>query len=720
MKRPFLTIGLTMLCTMFLLFAIGTLYTLILVAVILACSIVFIFLRHREATVAVLAGIAALLAVLSFRIMQDNQVNTALLYCGENISVSGTLADYPTATDGRYVYRLQNCTLGGEQTSFSLHLSEEEYYNCKPGDILEFTAVKIYPSAEKNSKYYYSTMSHRVYLRAYADQVTLIKADQRSMRYLHCELRNSMLSVIRSRLQSEHAAVLSGLMLGNTDSLHTQTALYFSTSGIAHLFAVSGFHVSFWTSTLLHAFGKRKRHIFPSVSGCAFLFFFMALTGFSVSVCRSGLMMMVVFFGNIFSKQADSLNSLGIAVTALLTLNPFLAADASLLLSAAATAAIILSSRPIDEYITTPLVQKIKYKPLSRLLRYISNLLCLSAAVTLSLMPLTSYLFGSFSMMTPIANMLCIPSAQGAMVLGITAQAFNRVPYFSDFLFRLTEILLDLLLFFARKLSEIPVAMFIINTSFTVVWATASLLSIGLVYQKYKRLPHRAFFTAICSALSLMVIFNAFCYTNKDEAVLTVYNVGNATCITLCDRNGNAAIIGCGGDEYLVEALTGDLRTSGINQVRLLLIPDARETEDENAWALNRILQPDYLLTTQWDTETQDHIILTNEATIQLWKNTELHFESVQDFRTVHIRINGQDIVICVYPSSDFSQADAIYQSGDILICRQSVPATINTDNFRQIILSSDKEKELYYFDDTLASKITTTADEGSISIFIE
>ncbi|MBQ3518801.1 MAG: ComEC/Rec2 family competence protein [Clostridia bacterium] len=720
MKRPFLTVGLTMLCTMFLLFTIGTLYTVILVAIVLAVSTVFVFLRHREATVAMLVGMAALIAVFSFSFMQNNAVNAALLYCGENISVCGTLADYPAEIGGRYVYRLKNCTLGNEPTSFSLHLSDEGYYNCAPGDVLEFTARKIYPSAEKDSEFYYSTMSGRVYLRAYTDQVTVLQAETHSLRYLHCEIRHAMLCVIKDRLQSTRAAVLSGLMLGNTDSLNTQTALYFSASGISHLFAVSGFHVSFWTGVLLHLFGKRNRHILPSLSACVFLFFFMALTGFSVSVCRSGLMAGVVFCGNMFRKEADSLNSLGLAVTVLLTLNPFSAADASLLLSAAATAAIILSSRPIEEYITTPLTQKIKYKSLRKLLHYISNLLCLSAAVTLALMPLTSYLFGSFSMMTPLANILCIPNAQGAMVIGMAAQVFNRIPYFSDFLFHLAGILLDLLLFFAKELSEIPVAMVILNTTFTVVWTAVSLLLIGLVYKKYNRLPRRAFFTAICCALSLMVMFNAFCYTNKDETVLTVYDTGNATCITLCDRNGNAAIIGCGGDEYLVESLAQKLRTSGVASPRLLLIPDTRETESANAWSLNRTLSPDCVITKQWDTVAEDNIIITNKANIQLWKNTELHFESVQDFRAVHIKTNGQDIVICAYPSSDFTDAESVYKSGDILICRQSIPATINTDRFKQILLSSDKKKELYYFDETIAKKITTTADEGSISILIK
>ncbi len=720
MKRPYLTVGLTMLCTMFLLFAIGALYTSILAAILLAVCGLIAFLQKRAAARMVLIGMAVLIAVSSFSYVQHGLADTAAMYCGENISVCGTLADYPARINNRFVYRLDNCMLGESQTSFSLYLSDEAYYECKPGDTVQFTALKIYPSAEKESKYYYSTMADGVFLRAYANDVRFTHTEQAQLRYLPKEIRQYMLRAIQTRLPTPLSGILSGLMLGNTDLLDTQTAAYFSTSGITHLFAVSGFHVSFWTSAFLNIFGRRKKHILPTLSACAFLFFFMALTGFSASVCRSGLMTSVLFSGTLFKRETDSLNSLGLALTVMLTQNPFAAADASLLLSAAATAAIILSSRPIEDYIITPLTQKIEKRFIRKAVAYISSLLCLSAAVTLALLPLTAVLFGSISLMTPLANVLCVPTAQAAMLLGIAAQLSHTIPYFSDFLFRLTELLLELLLFISKALASVPVAMFVLNTAFTIGWAVVSLVLIAVVYKKYDRLPRRAFIAALSCALSLIVLFNVCCLSQKGDAVLTVFDTGNASCITICDNSGNAAVIGCGGDAYTAEAVAKGLRSCGVSNPRLLLIPDDRETENKNAHRISSVLSPDIVLAKSSSAVTLENALLADSAQVTLWEDAALHFESTEHFRAAHLNINGQNIVICFYPSSDFTDADDIYKQGDVLICRQAIPPTADTSKFSRIILSSDKKKELYYFDSPLADKVITTADEGTIEITIQ
>ena len=706
-----------MLCTMLLLFAIGALYTSILAAALLAACALVAFLRHRAASQMLLIGMAALLAVSSFSYMQHSLADAAVLYCGENISVCGTLADYPASINGRLVYKINNCKLGESQTSFSLHLSDEVYYDCKPGDTVQFTALKIYPSEEKDSQHYYAAMADGVFLRAYADDVQFSHAEKAQLRYLPKEIRQHLLVVIESRLAAPLSAILSGLMLGNTDLLDAQTASYFSASGITHLFAVSGFHVSFWTSALLNIFGRRKKHILPTLSACAFLFFFMALTGFSPSVCRSGLMTSVLFSGSLFKRESDSLNSLGLALTVMLTHNPFAAADASLLLSAAATAAITLSSRPIEDYIISPLTQKIKKRPLRKAVAYVTSLLCLSAAVTLALLPLTAVLFGSISLITPLANVLCVPTAQGAMLLGIAAQLSHPIPYFSDLLFRLTELLLALLLQISKALASVPVAMFALNTAFTIAWAVVSLILIAAVYKKYNRLPRRAFITALSCALSLFVLFNVCSLSRKGDAVLTVFDTGNASCITLCDNSGNAAIIGCGGNTHTAEAVAGRLRTCGVSKPRLLLIPDDRKTENANASRISSFFEPELAVAKSSAAEHLEDAMAADAAQITLWEAAALQFESTEHFRAAHINICNQNIVICFYPSSDFTTADDIYKQGDILICRQAIPPTVDTSKFKQIILSSDKEKELYYFDSPLADKVTSTADEGTIEI---
>ena len=73
---------------------------------------------------------------------------------------------------------------------------------------------------------------------------------------------------------------------------------------------------------------------------------FMAITGFSPSVLRSGIMSLLFLAAMIFHRKADSLNSLGIAVFLLCVINPYAAADFGFLLSVTSALSLILLSKP--------------------------------------------------------------------------------------------------------------------------------------------------------------------------------------------------------------------------------------------------------------------------------------------------------------------------------------------------------------------------------------
>ena len=69
-----------------------------------------------------------------------------------------------------------------------------------------------------------------------------------------------------------------------------------------------------------------------------FVLFFMGLAGFSPSVTRAGIMMLLYLGGFLLRREPDSLNSLGLAALVILFANPFAAADLGMLLSFSATA----------------------------------------------------------------------------------------------------------------------------------------------------------------------------------------------------------------------------------------------------------------------------------------------------------------------------------------------------------------------------------------------
>ena len=129
------------------------------------------------------------------------------------------------------------------------------------------------------------------------------------------------------------------------------------------LFAVSGFHLSLWTAMIFtfteHLRGRMR--LFGNLGALLFVIFFMALTGFTPSVMRAGAMMLIFILSKIINQQADSLNSLCLALTVLLLTNPFLASSISLQLSFFATLGIISFASPLNE-LSIRLKRKIKPK----------------------------------------------------------------------------------------------------------------------------------------------------------------------------------------------------------------------------------------------------------------------------------------------------------------------------------------------------------------------
>ena len=82
-----------------------------------------------------------------------------------------------------------------------------------------------------------------------------------------------------------------------------------------------------------------------------FVMIYMALTGFTSSVIRSGIMMIIYLIGKEFFYESDSLNSLGIAALFMCLPNPYASGDIGMILSFSATLGIIILYPVLSDYV---------------------------------------------------------------------------------------------------------------------------------------------------------------------------------------------------------------------------------------------------------------------------------------------------------------------------------------------------------------------------------
>ena len=124
-------------------------------------------------------------------------------------------------------------------------------------------------------------------------------------------------------LSSENAKTACALILGDQSQIPRDIVESFKKSGIYHLLAISGLHISIITAFLFQILKKiwlplRLKKIFISCFIILFLIFYNFIVGEKASMLRASVMFILVFFSRDFFKDFSQSNVLLITYTCLL------------------------------------------------------------------------------------------------------------------------------------------------------------------------------------------------------------------------------------------------------------------------------------------------------------------------------------------------------------------------------------------------------------------
>ena len=168
------------------------------------------------------------------------------------------------------------------------------------------------------------------------------------LRVALAEYRAGIRQNILHELPNEYGELLAALVTGRTEGLSPELRYDYSRAGISHLLAVSGLHLSVFVALidalLAACFLSRRQRGIAEIAAVLFL---MGLTGFSHSVVRAGVMLIVCRAALLCGRDSDTLNSLGFAVVLMLLCNPYAAFSTGLQLSYLATMGIAAASGPM-------------------------------------------------------------------------------------------------------------------------------------------------------------------------------------------------------------------------------------------------------------------------------------------------------------------------------------------------------------------------------------
>ncbi len=207
-------------------------------------------------------------------------------------------------------------------------------------------------------------------------------------------------------------AMAKGILLGEKGDFSDELNNNLSLAGFSHIAAVSGLHLNILFGALCGLFGflmiHRKITVFIALP---VILIFSAITGFTPSVCRSAIMLVICILSIFFKKEYDSLNALFVSAFIILTANPYALYSISFILSFISTLTIILLYEKLYS------IFKLNSK-FPKIIKGLASSISVSTAAFIGTAPFVAYYFGIVSFSSFFANIWVVPLTAPIFICG--------------------------------------------------------------------------------------------------------------------------------------------------------------------------------------------------------------------------------------------------------------------------------------------------------------
>lgn len=555
-----------------------------------------LLLKGNKRLLAVLVALSAALGFAGYRYHYNNTVAVCEQYAGKTVLVNAQVLDYPDKLEyGNRVY-VKLCGENTPQVKAALFDYDYLIADVRPGDMLK-AEVKFRSAIERYGEESDSNISDGVYMVGNLGDSVERTHSGKSLRFLPQEIGKLLRDEIRSVFPKDSAPFMLALLTGDKSDYYKDDSLYtsMSISGLSHIVAVSGMHVSFLVAFLQLVMGKNRR---SSIACLALIWLFVIMSGSSPSAVRAGLMLSVCLMAPVFNRENDRLTTLSFALAMILAINPFSAGSVSLQLSFAAIAGIYMFAKPIFDYLSehTPDINK-----LPRVKVYVIGTLSSSLAVTVFSVPLIALHFGYISLLAPVANILCLWAVSLLFVGGYAICLLGfALKFAAVFLADALSYLVRYIAFVVKCIAKLPFAAIYTENTYAVMWIVFTYLVFFL--SRIGKKKSRKLNPLIPTAVSLAALVVVFALTRSamlnDGGTIAVMDVGSGQCIALTEES-HTVVIDCGSKGTNVNAgseVSSYLHSRGRTKIDYLLLTHLHQDHAKGAVRLINMMQIDTLI----------------------------------------------------------------------------------------------------------------------------
>lgn len=465
----------------------------------------------------------------------------------ENKSLSFTVTDFPRETSRGASVPAKLTLAGAPDPKVTLY-ADGDALTLRPGDVISTQAsLRTSRTYRGESSDYFP--SRGIYLIAYTDGVTLTQRPARvSPRFWPQFAAKALKDSISGIFPADVSGFITALITGDKSQLPTGLYAAFQRSGLSHVVAVSGLHVSFLAGLIALFLGKRGR--LSAALGIALVFFFAAIVGNTPSVLRAAFMQTLLLLAPLVKREADKPTMLSLVLLLVLLPCPYTAASVSLQLSFAAVAGIYLITGPLYTR-WVKLLPKAKTKLQSRLKAvpvFVFGTLATTFGALLFTTPLVALYFHTLSLAGPVTNLLTLWAVSGTFLGGLIAALTGLwLPGPGSALAWLVAWPARWVMWVAKAIARLPFAALSLSDIYLIGWFIFACAAV-LLCLCFRKKGLRPGLTAMVCVITLCVALPLSVYSAQSGTLtVSVLDVGQGASALFLSK-GHAVLVDCGGN----------------------------------------------------------------------------------------------------------------------------------------------------------------------------
>lgn len=641
MKRPLAVIGFSFSAALL----VASFFSIpIVLGAAFACSLFSFFLKKDPTKTIQTACLCFILGLVFFCVYQSAVYQPLLLLDGKTLELKGTVVSLGSGSGSkRLMIRVDKIGGATPLKQFSVLVTDygedrAELYDSVSAVVklnLPETGYGFDPlSYYKSKDIFFSGTVKELYVTGQGSQF--------SVEYQLMKLRQGLTEAIAELLPGEQGNLLIAMLFGEQTRLSDPARISFEKTGVTHILSVSGLHVTIIAEFLLALFlTLRLSKRWAYLLGCGVIWIVIFLTGFSMPAVRAGIMATVSLIGFVLNREADGLNSLGLALLLILIPNPFAVSDISLLLSFAAMLGIIVMTPKLTKKLSG---MKDSLHPL------ISTSLLLSAqtaGAVLFTLPVMIYTFGRVSLLSPFANLLIVPLCPLFLISGIVAGLAQMTGFLSPVALSAGFVsgnIGSLILWISDRLTSFYQFLQVNGDFMKILMAAALILAaFGVLIRDKEKLIIKK--VTLCIGLLFFTSLSAFRIIGYDDRETAVFSLDSGIAV-VCSTGSNSVVIAGDLDYSAALGIESYLEAKGIKEIGALAITNGSAVLNRGALRLNRTFAVGQILACNSDYYTaspSDKVTKFDEAELELSDSFHIRISSSGQANIVTIEDNNRN-----------------------------------------------------------------------------